>query len=133
MEGFMLDLGWQELFLITLIALVVVGPKDLPLVIRSVSRWIRKVRGMAREFHETVEEVARETELDEIRAETNQIFVGKLTEFSDDNREMSNVEATYDAQTGSDEIDSYNIDSRLEEDETPPAAIGEVSDPDTNK
>ncbi len=129
----MLDLGWQELFLITLIALVVVGPKDLPLVIRSVSRWIRKVRGMAREFHETVEEVARETELDEIRAETNQIFVGKLTEFSDDNREMSNVEATYDAQTGSDEIDSYNIDSRLEEDETPPAAIGEVSDPDTNK
>ena len=55
----MFDLGWQELMLIALIALVVVGPKDLPRVVRSVSDIIRRVRGMATEFHSSLEEVAR--------------------------------------------------------------------------
>ena len=65
----MLDLGWQEFFLIATIALVVVGPKDLPKVIRTVVGWIRKVRTMARDFQGSIEEVAREAELDEIRQE----------------------------------------------------------------
>ena len=47
----MFDLGWQEFMLIALIALIVVGPKDLPRVIRAVSQGIRRVRGVAREFH----------------------------------------------------------------------------------
>ena len=63
----MLDLGWQEFFLIALVALLIVGPKDLPNVIRTVTRGIRKVRGLAREFQNSVEEVAREAELDDIR------------------------------------------------------------------
>jgi sec-independent protein translocase protein TatB len=65
----MFDLGWQEFFLIATIAVIVVGPKDLPNVIRTVVGWIRKVRAMARDFQGSIEEVAREAELDEIRRE----------------------------------------------------------------
>ncbi len=69
----MFDLGWQEFFLIAVIGLLVVGPKDLPGVIRTVVKWIRKVRGMARDFQHQVEEVAREAELDEIREEARKL------------------------------------------------------------
>ena len=46
----MLDLGWQELFFITLIAIIVVGPKDLPVVIRSLSRWVFQTKNMKYQF-----------------------------------------------------------------------------------
>ena len=69
----MFDLGWQEFMLIALIALIVVGPKDLPRVIRAVSQGIRRVRGLAREFHSSLEEVAREAELDDIRKQARDL------------------------------------------------------------
>lgn len=69
----MLDLGWQEFFLIAIIAVVVVGPKDLPRVIRTVTQWVRKIRTMARDFQGSIEEVAREAELDDIRRETQKL------------------------------------------------------------
>lgn len=63
----MLDIGWQELFIIAAIAIVVVGPKDLPRVLSTVMKWVRKARGMAREFQSGIDEVVREAELDDIR------------------------------------------------------------------
>jgi sec-independent protein translocase protein TatB len=63
----MFDLGWQEFLLVAIIAVIVVGPKDLPRVVRSVSQWVRKARSMAREFQSSLEEVAREAELDDVR------------------------------------------------------------------
>jgi sec-independent protein translocase protein TatB len=70
----MLDLGWQEFFLIATIAVVVVGPKDLPNVIRAVMQWIRKIRTMAREFQGSIEEIAREAELDEVRRKATKLM-----------------------------------------------------------
>ena len=46
----MFDIGWPELLLIMVVALVVIGPKDLPAAIRTVTTILRKVRGMAAEF-----------------------------------------------------------------------------------
>lgn len=63
----MLDIGWQELFFIGVIALIVVGPKDLPKVLRTVSQYVRKARGLAREFQGGVADMVREAELDEIK------------------------------------------------------------------
>jgi sec-independent protein translocase protein TatB len=63
----MLDIGWQELFFIAVIALIVVGPKDLPKVMRTVSQFVRKARGLAREFQGGVADMVREAELDEIK------------------------------------------------------------------
>jgi sec-independent protein translocase protein TatB len=63
----MLDIGWQELFIIAGIAIVVVGPKDLPRVLSMIMKWVRKARGLAREFQSGIDEVVREAELDDIR------------------------------------------------------------------
>ena len=63
----MLDLGWQELFFITLVAIIVVGPKDLPMLVRSISRWIFKARRLAQDFQGSLEIVAREVEIDSLK------------------------------------------------------------------
>ena len=63
----MLDLGWQELFLISLLAIIVVGPKDLPILIRSITKWFRTVKSIVWTFQDSLEEIARETELQKIR------------------------------------------------------------------
>ena len=65
----MLDLGWQELFLISLVAIIVVGPKDLPVLIRSITKWFRTVKSIVWTFQESLEEIARETELQKFRDE----------------------------------------------------------------
>lgn len=67
----MLDIGWSEMAIILLVALVVIGPKDLPVVARNVGRWVGKARAMAREFQSSLEAMAREAELDKVRDEIN--------------------------------------------------------------
>ena len=63
----MLDLGWQELFLISLVAIIVVGPKDFPVLIRSITKLFRTVKSMVWTFQDSLEEIARETELQKFR------------------------------------------------------------------
>jgi sec-independent protein translocase protein TatB len=63
----MFDIGWQELFLIGVVALVVVGPKDLPRALRTLGMAARKARAMAGEFQSGVAEMMREAELEELR------------------------------------------------------------------
>ena len=46
----MLDVGWQELLVIAVVAIIVVGPRELPQLMRTVGRWMGKARRMAREF-----------------------------------------------------------------------------------
>ena len=63
----MFDIGWQELFLIGVVALIVVEPKDLPKVLRGAAHVLNKARGMSREFQAGLAEMVREFELDEIK------------------------------------------------------------------
>ncbi len=65
----MFDIGWQELFLVAVVALIVIGPKDLPRVMRMVMRGVRKAREMARDLQSGLDEVAREAELDDLKKE----------------------------------------------------------------
>lgn len=65
----MLDIGWQELFIIAVIAIVVIGPKELPRAVRTVARLLRKARSMAREFQDGIDDLVREAELDDIKRE----------------------------------------------------------------
>jgi len=64
-----LDLSWSHIFLVLIVALVVVGPKDLPKLMRMVGRWTGKAREMANQLRRSFDEMARQSELDELRAE----------------------------------------------------------------
>lgn len=63
----MFDIAWSELGVIAVVALVVIGPKDLPKVLRTVGQWTSKARAMAREFQSGIDDMVREAELDELR------------------------------------------------------------------
>jgi sec-independent protein translocase protein TatB len=70
------DIGWPELLLIGVVALVVIGPKDLPRALRTAGFWVRKARTLSREFQSSIDQMIREAELDEVRQELK-----KATEF----------------------------------------------------
>lgn len=63
----MFDIGWQELFIVAIIGILVIGPKDLPKAIRTVTFYLRKARGLAREFQSGLDDVVREAELDDLK------------------------------------------------------------------
>jgi sec-independent protein translocase protein TatB len=58
-----------EILIIGAVALIVVGPKDLPILMRRVGQWVGKMRSMAAEFRASFDELARQSELDELRKE----------------------------------------------------------------
>jgi sec-independent protein translocase protein TatB len=62
-------IGLPELLVLMVLALVVVGPKDLPLMVRKVGQFVGKIRGMARDFQRSFDELGREAELAELRKE----------------------------------------------------------------
>ncbi|MEK9753723.1 MAG: Sec-independent protein translocase protein TatB [Rhodospirillaceae bacterium] len=72
----MFDIGWQEVMVIAVLAIIVIGPKDLPRAIKTITHWVRKARMMARDLQDGLDEVVREAELDEIKKEANKIMDG---------------------------------------------------------
>ena len=63
----MLDLGWSELLIIGVVALIVVGPKDLPRMLRTLGQYAGRAKGIAREFQRSMDEAARQADLDELK------------------------------------------------------------------
>ncbi len=72
----MLDIGWAELAVIGVIVLIVVGPKELPRVLRSAGQWAGKARKIAREFQNSLDDMIRESELDTVKKD-----IEKATKF----------------------------------------------------
>ena len=69
----MFDFAWSEILVIGVVALVVIGPKDLPKVLRAAGKWASKARAVAREFQGSIEQMIRESELDEVRKEVEKV------------------------------------------------------------
>ncbi len=65
----MFDIGWTEMAVIALVVIIFIGPKELPGMLRTLGQWVSKARAMAREFQDGLEDMARETGLDEARRE----------------------------------------------------------------
>ncbi len=72
----MFDIGWSEMAIIVAVALFVIGPRDLPKALRTIGRYVGKVRAMAREFQSSIDEAVRDTELEEVKKQIES--VGKL-------------------------------------------------------
>ena len=69
----MFDIGWQELFIVGVLVVIVVGPKDLPKTLRAVMGWVRKARMLAREFQDGVDDVVRQADLDDIKNQVTEV------------------------------------------------------------
>lgn len=73
------DIGGTELLVIAAVALIVVGPKDLPALLRKLGQFVGKMRGMASEFRASFDEMARQSELDELRREVQAMRAGQFS------------------------------------------------------
>jgi len=69
----MFDIGMDEMALVAVVALIVIGPKDLPHVLRMCGRWVRKARELAGEFQRGVDDMVRETELAELKSQVEKV------------------------------------------------------------
>lgn len=87
----MFDLSWTELLIVAAVAIIVVGPKDLPRALRAVGRWSGKAKRMARDFRRQFDEALREAELDTIKKEVES--VGKIDPVGDMRKEAREIEA----------------------------------------
>ena len=79
----MFDIGWGELVVIGVVALIAIGPKELPAVLRATGQWMGKVRRMANEFQDQFREAMREAELDDLKKKVEDVTstTGDFTNF----------------------------------------------------
>jgi sec-independent protein translocase protein TatB len=94
----MFDFAWSELALIAVVALVVIGPKDLPRVMRMAGQWTRRARAIAREFQGSLDQMVREAELDEVKR-----HIDRATSFNVENEFRRTIDPTGDLQRSLDE------------------------------
>jgi sec-independent protein translocase protein TatB len=69
----MFDISWGELLLIGVVALVFIGPKELPTVLRTVGQWMGKLRRMASEFQSQFHEAMREAEMSDLKKQVDEM------------------------------------------------------------
>jgi sec-independent protein translocase protein TatB len=94
----MFDFAWSELALIAVVALVIIGPKDLPRVMRTVGQWTRRARAIAREFQGSLDQMMREAELDDMKR-----HIDRATSFNVENEIRRTVDPAGDLQRSLDE------------------------------
>jgi len=73
----MLDFGWQEFMIIAVVTVIVVGPKELPRVFRTITGFMKKARSLAGEFQGAMNEIAREADLEDLKKEAQKIKKGE--------------------------------------------------------
>ena len=88
----MLDLGWPELFIIMLVALLIVGPKELPGLVRTAASWLRKTKQSINNFQNSIEEIAREVELENVKKDAEELLINEVSSLPNDVGELLKVE-----------------------------------------
>src|SRR3977135_2906124 len=116
----MFDIGWSELVVIAVVALIAIGPKELPGVLRMVGQWMGKARRMAAEFQGQFQEAMREAEMADLKKSFDEVKEA-ATGFASDNV-MTSLEKDVGNALRIDDVDKPAISS-----ETP--AISKVETP----
>jgi sec-independent protein translocase protein TatB len=78
----MFDIGWSELLVIGVVALIAIGPKELPGVLRSMGHWMGKVRRMASEFQDQFREAMREAEVADLKRQFDEASASATSAFN---------------------------------------------------
>ncbi len=111
-----------EFLIVGAVALMVVGPKDLPILMRKVGQFIARMRGMAAEFRASFDELARQSELDELRREVEALRSANPMRAAADATGLGDVRTTFD-----------DINASLSASETPlhsPLAYTPLAEPE---
>jgi sec-independent protein translocase protein TatB len=88
----MFEIGWTELVLIAVVAIVVIGPKDLPRAMRVVGQWTSRMKRMARDFQGQFNEALKEAELDGVQKDLQSL--SKLDPIGRVRKEFASIEAS---------------------------------------
>jgi sec-independent protein translocase protein TatB len=126
----MFDIGWSELLLIGVVALIVIGPKELPGVLRTLGQWMTKVRRMANEFQNQFQDAIREAELAELKKEVDDMAAKAASYTNID--PLEDVRKDLEKSVG--ELPSFDAVAEPRSVPTPPAvaetaAVAEVAPP----
>lgn len=134
----MFDIGWVEMMVVVIVMIIVVGPKELPGLLRTIGRGIAQVRAMARTFQDSIEELAEETGLDEVRDEVRAIRDFRLEDeiektIDPDGELREGIDATLEdtkIENGEADADAAKIgaDSTLAEDTAEDKATDKATD-----
>ena len=87
----MLDLGWQEFVMIGLVLVIVVGPKDMPKVLRAVAKYVGKARNMASDFQSSMMEVANQDEFNDVKKALQDAKSGNFDKVSEQFGDVKNA------------------------------------------
>lgn len=119
----MFDIGWPELMLVMVIALLVVGPKELPNAIRTVMSVVRKLRSAAREFQSGLDDIARESGVDDIKRQIDDIEYydpgEALKSIADSDKDLLGLDDDPDTASGNSIFDPNAAFTPPDEGETP--------------
>jgi sec-independent protein translocase protein TatB len=138
----MFDIGWGELVVIGIVALVVIGPKELPTVLRTVGQWMTKIRRMASEFQGQFQEAMREAEFADLKKQVDAIS-DPISSFTPENpleTAKQNIESAFEDRPNpppAATTDTTGVSAASSMEDTPatatlpiaPDAGGEVVDP----
>lgn len=69
----MFDIGWSEMLLIIVVMIIVIGPKELPRALYTLGQWVGKVRMVARQFQDSIEQMAHQTGVDEVKKQVESL------------------------------------------------------------
>jgi sec-independent protein translocase protein TatB len=129
----MFDISWSEFLLIGVVALIVIGPKELPAVMRTIGQWTRKVRGMASEFQNQFQEAIREAEMADLKKEVDDLAqdVKNFDPFKEVRADMESMGEDVKRSLGSTSEPPASSESSAETalGETPPEALPAAPEP----
>ena len=125
----MFDIGWGELVVIGVVALIAIGPKELPGVLRTAGQWMGKIRRMASDFQDQFKEAMREAELEDLKKDTGlDDLKQKVDAMTDTAKDFTNFDPLG---TVRNEIEK-GIGDPLDLDGKPSEPAGQTSTPETN-
>jgi len=130
------EVGALEYLIIAAVALIVVGPKDLPMLLRRLGQFVAKLRGMASEFRSSFDDMAGPSELDDLREEGEAMRTGQYEAIAAHDRELQAITSDLEASINDVGVsfghgpETFNYDDAIAAaPEAPPLTIGEGPKP----
>lgn len=121
----MFDIGWSELLVVGVVALLLVGPKELPGLLRMMGRYLGVVRRHANEFRSVFDQAMREAEMDTLRDEMRSIGDGVKTSLDEATRSVDDAKAAMRVDLNSNRAVQPPAGAAA----APSASVGEASEP----